>query len=315
MKVSNMNIPYNPEHAKKLDGLKYGNKNNSNIRCRDPFIMPYGGKYYFYQTATEHDCKGIVCYVSDDLQNWSDPVMVFTPPENFHGVKNFFWAPECHYYKGNFYIFTSVFSSRFNHRTISVYRADNPLGPFEDIADGAISPRDWDAIDGTLYIDKQNNPWLVFVHEWTCMPDNNGSMVAAKLSEDFTHLISEPIHLFYAKDPAWATAGVTDGPYLYREDDGTLMMIWSNFSAKGYVVSQMRSQSGEIEGPWEQAPMLYQRELCENFTADGGHGMIFQRKDGAFMLSLHSPQQLKEGEFEKLLLLEVEDGEGCIKLK
>jgi beta-xylosidase len=196
-----------------------------------------------------------------------------------------------------------------------VYRADNPLGPFEDIADGAISPRDWDAIDGTLYIDGQNNPWLVFVHEWTSMPDHNGSMVAGRLSEDFTKLISEPIHLFYAKDPVWATSGVTDGPYLYREDDGTLMMIWSNFSEKGYVVAQMRSQSGEIQGPWEQAPLLYQKDLCPVFTADGGHGMIFQRNDGVFMLSLHSPQHLKEGEFEKLLLLEVEDSDGCIKLK
>jgi FMN-dependent NADH-azoreductase len=62
--------------------------------------------------------------------------------ENFHGIKDLFWAPECHYYKGNFYIFTSVYSNKTNHRCISVYRADNPMGPFVDIADGCICPKD-----------------------------------------------------------------------------------------------------------------------------------------------------------------------------
>lgn len=315
MKISNMNIPFRGEHAKNLQNLTYGNITTENIRVRDPFILPYGDKYYLYQTKTEFEGKGVVCYVSEDLKNWSDPQYVFVAPENFHGLKNFFWAPEVHYYKGNFYLFTSVFSSRFNHRTIAIYRADNPLGPFVDITDGAISPTDWDAIDGTLYIDKQGAPWMVFVHEWTSMPDHNGSMVAARLSEDFTRLISEPIHLFYAKDPKWATNGVTDGPYLCRTQQGDLLMIWSNFSEKGYVVSRMRSKNGEIDGEWVQDEMLYQKDLRADFTADGGHGMIFQRHDGKYMLSLHGPQILQKGEYEHLLLLEVEDTGDNIRIK
>ena len=310
-----MNVPFRAEHAKNLQNLTYGNITTENIRVRDPFILPYGDKYYLYQTKTELESKGVVCYVSEDLKNWSDPQYVFVAPENFHGSKNFFWAPEVHYYKGNFYLFTSVFSSRFHHRTIAIYRADNPLGPFVDITDGAVSPTDWDAIDGTLYIDKQGAPWMVFVHEWTSMPDHNGSMVAARLSDDFTRLISEPIHLFYAKDPKWATNGVTDGPYLYRTQQGDLMMIWSNFSEKGYVVSRMRSKNGEIDGEWVQDEMLYQKDLRADFKVDGGHGMIFQRHDGKYMLSLHSPQTLQKGEYEHLLLLEVEDTGDNIRIK
>lgn len=314
MKVSNENIPFQPAHAKQLETLRFGNYNNQNIRCRDPFIMPYGDKYYFYVTATSARAEGILCYVSDDLQNWSDPVKVYTPPKDFHGEKQFFWAPECHYYKGYFYIFTSVYSSKYQHRTISVYRSENPLGPFEDITGGAISPTDWDAIDGTLYIDKQNNPWLVFVHEWTCMPDKNGGMVAARLSEDFTHLISEPIQLFLAKDPDWTDRGVTDGPYLYRTDNGDLLMIWSNFSPKGYVVAIAKSDNGEITGKWSQEKLLYQQGLNERCLRDGGHGSIFKRKDGTYMLSLHSPQSLQEGEEERLLLLPIRENGGTIEI-
>lgn len=314
MKITNQKIPYNGEKLLDLDKLQYGNVTTDNIRVRDPFIMPYGDKYYLYQTKTEHECKGVVCYVSEDLKKWSDGYFVFTPPKDFHGINNFFWAPEVHYFKGNFYLFTSVFSSKYNHRTIAVYRADNPLGPFVDITDGAISPTDWDAIDGTLYLDKQGNPWLVFVHEWTSMPNGNGSMVAARLADDFTHLISKPIHLFYAKDASWATKGVTDGPFLYRTQNDSLMMIWSNFSEKGYVVSRMRSTNGEIDGEWVQDEILYQKDKCEKFVHDGGHAMIFERHDGKFMLSLHSPETRKDGEYEHLLLLEIEETEDNIKI-
>ena len=210
MKFSNQNIPYNPDHREKLASLQPGGgKISEKFSCRDPFIMRYGERYYLYKSDYE---ACILCYVSDDLENWSKPVSVFEKPEDFHGVDCFFWAPECHYYNGKFYIFTSVKSKKYDgHRVISVYRADDPLGPFEDIANGCITPKTWDAIDGTLYIDRQGLPWMVFVHEWTSMPDGDGGMCAARLSEDFTHFVSEPIHLFYAKDPAWARLGVTDG--------------------------------------------------------------------------------------------------------
>ena len=317
MIVSNMNIPYAPTKAfeEKLKMLRYGKYTRENIYCRDPFVMRYGDKYYFYVTITTREPKGMMCYVSEDLENWSDPVVVYTPPENFHGSKQFFWAPECHYYNGYFYIFTSVFSSKYNHRTVSVYRADNPLGPFEDIANGAVAPTDWDTIDGTLYIDKQNRPWLVFVHEWTCMPDKNGGMAAARLSEDFTHLISEPIQLFLAKDPSWATRGVTDGPYLIRTNDGVLRMIWSNFSDNGYVVAKAHSDNGEIEGKWIQDGLLFQKDLREDFTMDGGHASVFQTKDGKFFMALHAPQSdIKEGDHEHLLLLPLGEDENGLKV-
>lgn len=313
-KISNQNIPVKVGETLTYP-QEYAYVDGQDVPCRDPFILPYDGKYFLYKSAGR---EGIHCLVSNDLKNWSKPVLVYQTPADFHGVKDFFWAPECHYYKGNFYIFTSVFSGETQHRNVSVYRADNPLGPFVDIANGSIAPRDWDTIDGTLYIDEQEQPWLVFVHEWTSMPDGNGSMVAAKLSEDFTHLISDPIHLFYAKDATWATSGVTDGPFMYRMDNGTLLMIWSNFSQLGYVVGLARSKTGEINGPWEQCGFLCAKKTVSTITTDGGHGMIFQRNDGAYILTLHAPQTFnreQEGVFEHVTMYEIVEVDDKIKLK
>jgi len=294
MRYSNINIPNVPVKevpAEMRDCFKLSKR----LACRDPFIMPCGGKYYLYHTLGK---EGIGCKVSEDLENWSAPITVFTPPEDFHGVDCFFWAPECHYYKGNFYIFTSVLSLKYNnHRTISVYRSASPLGPFEDIADGAISPADWDAIDGTLYVDNNGDPWLVFVHEWTSMPDKNGSMVAARLSEDFTKLISEPQHLFFAKEPEWARSGVTDGPFLVTTDAGTLYMLWSNFEKDGgYVVALARSESGNILGPWKHCKKLIYNSKMAADGYDGGHAMIFRTKEGRDMISFHGPNNSKIAE-------------------
>ena len=47
------------------------------INIRDPFILPYEGKYYLYGSrgseVWEDNATGLDVYVSDDLENWSEP--------------------------------------------------------------------------------------------------------------------------------------------------------------------------------------------------------------------------------------------------
>ena len=310
MKISNQNIQVNKPVVIPSE-LKY-KKVEEGIAVRDPFILLYGDKYYLYKRDGVNN--KIVCQISDDLESWSEDIIVYQPPENFHGIKDFFWAPECHYYKGFFYIFTAVYSKNTNHRNISVYRADNPLGPFEDIANGCITPPDWDAIDGTLYVDDDGQPWMIFVHEWVSMPDENGSFVAAKLSEDFTHFISEPIHLFYAKEMLNAAMGVTDGCYMIKLDSGRLMMIWSNFTKNGYVIAKAYSKSGKIEGPWVQDGLLYEKDMYTFAKYCGGHGMIFQTKDGTFAIAYHSPNWTPDSITERMQLHGIYEENNTLKI-
>ena len=174
---------------------------------RDPFVLVENGVYYAYGT-------GWVCYKNTDGcldGDWKPLGQVAVDPET---VKDQRWAPEIHRYGGSYYMFTTYRSRVTNHRGCTILKSDSPEGPFREITNGFITPTEWDSIDGTLYIDQEGQPWMVFVHEWTCMPDKIGSFAAAKLSEDFTHFISEPMELFRAKDPAGACGGVTDGCFL-----------------------------------------------------------------------------------------------------
>ena len=77
------------------------------IHIRDPFVVPYDGKYYLYGTrgpTVWGVASGLDVYVSDDLENWSDAHECFAVPENFWADKEI-WAPEVHLYNGKFYMF------------------------------------------------------------------------------------------------------------------------------------------------------------------------------------------------------------------
>lgn len=270
------------------ESMNYSKK-TLDISLRDPCVLVHEGKYYMYGTGAATGGGIYGCYVSEDLENWAGPFNVCTPPTGFDGKTNF-WAPECHYYKGNFYLFATYFSSLTNHRGVSVFRSASPLGPFMEISQGHATPKDWDAIDGTLYVDRSNQPWMVFVHEWTSMPDGKGDFSAAKLSDDLSTFISEPISLFKSGElPTKKSNNVTDGCWLYTTKTGELMMLWSGSSKNGYCVATARSVNGKIDGKWVQDPFLLYMKNGSFNKYDGGHGMLFTSLEGKLMMSIHSP--------------------------
>lgn len=288
-------------------------RKTSEIHIRDPFVLVYGQKYFMYGTGAAAG-HGYGCYVSEDLENWAGPVNVFTAPAGFDGI-NCFWAPECHFYQGSFYLFATYFSQATQHRGVSIFKSESPLGPFEEISAGHITPHDWDSIDGTLYIDGESQPWMVFVHEWTSMENGIGAMAAAKMSPDLCSFISKPIQLFKANDPVWTNKGVTDGPFIYKTNRGKLLMLWSNFAAgKGYSVGIAKSASGGIDGKWCHGFEPFY-SAGRYFDLDGGHPMLFTDLSGRLMMSIHSPNSNNENGFEKAFFLEVTEKGEMLDLK
>lgn len=270
-----------------LRALGIDTSHSVNVRdvvIRDPFVLVSGGIYYMYGTDAS-TVEGYGCYVSLDLETWYGPVNVFEAKDGFDGV-NCFWAPECHYYNGSYYLLASYGSASTGHRGTSVFRSSSPLGPFEEISDGHITPHDWDSIDGTLYVE-DGVPYMIFVHEWTSMPDGVGDISFAQLSPDLTHFVTEPETMFRADDCVWAS-DITDGPFLYKTQQGTLIMLWSSGSKLGYSVGSLFSLSGQLRGSWHfNSIPLYQRRKSDD--PDGGHGMIFTANDGRLLMAIHSP--------------------------
>lgn len=264
--------------------------------------------------------SGYGCRVSPDLNNWSEPYNVFVATEDFDAVGDF-WAPECHYYNGSFYLLATYRSKTTGYRGTSVFKSSSLLRPFTETSDGHITPHNSDNIDGTLYIDEDGQPWMAFVNEWTATDDNVGSMSVVKLSEDLSHFVSEPIEIFRADSPEWSDSGVTDGPFLHKTADGSLLMLWSTISYEGYCVGIAKSDNGKIDGNWsQQFTRLYSKAFFfdRDNAFDGGHPMLFTTTDGRLMLSMHSPNSSSgEGEnriFEHAVFYEIEERNDTLRI-
>lgn len=286
----------------------------------DACVLLHDGTYYLPMrweagyAGYQGDERGYVMYKSTDLYHWSEPKLVFdantcTDPA-FDGICDF-WAPELHEYHGKFYLFATYRSAATDHRGAAIFRSDTPDGTYELITDGHLQPEGWDAIDATLYVDPDGNPWMIFVHEWTSMEDGIGDITAVRLSKDLTQTVGEFYPLFKANaSPNYPNNNVTDGPWLYEMMDGKLAMLWSGWG-DGYFTCVAYSENG-ILGPWEQAdePLFARENGIPESVYGSGHAMLFHDQNGDLRMSLHAVYSSCTPFF-----LHIDSSDGVLKLK
>ena len=268
------------------------------IQIRDPFLVTdHENATYYLFGSTDADvwgtaATGFDCYRSADLHEWEGPIPAFRPSEGFWADRQF-WAPEVHEFNGRWYML-ATFKSETARRGTQILVADQPAGPFVPWSNGPVTPREWECLDGTLFIDESGSPWIVYCHEWVQIMD--GEIVAQRLTADLRATQGEPVVLLSASQAPWArrlrhpqlpehvSAYVTDGPSLYRLESGTLLMLWSSMGDDGYALGISRSESGTILGPWthDEVPL---------WPKDGGHGMVATTLTGELKLVLHAPNE------------------------
>lgn len=257
----------------------------SDINIRDPFILVENGTYYMYGTRARdfgQQTGGFDVYISDDMKDWSEPEVCFDSEKaGLNSGVN--WAPEVHKYSGAYYMF-ATFTKENGLRGVYILKSESPKGPFQKYSESAVTPYDWECLDGTLYVDNDNQPYLVFCHEHTQIID--GTICFMKLSKDLKEAVSEPTLIFSATSPSWVKRVVkgrhyvTDGPFMYRTSSGRLLMLWSTHIKHKYVIAMAQSDNDSIDGKFFHLDPL--------FTKDGGHSMIF--RDGEkLMITYHAP--------------------------
>ena len=291
----------------------------SEIRIRDPFILPYNGSglYYMYAQIHNRDKEapaGVEVYWSLNLKQWAGPERVLALPEGFWGSRTV-WAPEVHAYDGRYFLFATMHPQHeklvdgMGQKGTQIFVADSPTGPFAPFANRPHLNPEWMTLDGTLYVE-EGQPWMVFCHEWGQVKD--GTMELIKLKNDLSETEGKPTTLFTASQAPWAEGFgenkdnfVTDGPSLFKTKTGTLLMIWSTIG-KGstYKQGMAVSESGKLSGPWKQLGP----PLIEN---DGGHGMIFKSFAGDLLLAIHQPNK---GDLERLHLFNINDAGDRVEL-
>lgn len=295
------------------------------IHMRDPFLFAdHRRRLYFLFGTGMGICDGAAnvdpyfeVYVSGDRKNFEGPYVAFAPERGFWGVKHY-WAPEVHEYRGAYYMFASFKGGIGEDRGTAILRADLPEGPYRAWSDGHVTLRGHECLDGTLLV-QDGQPWIAFCHEWTEM--YFGTIKAHRLRADLTGACGEePVVIVDTQhdDIPWIrrmedrrvekTGYLTDAPFFHRMKNGTLAMLWSSYSVKGYggtgsggyVVAVCESPSGRIEGPWRHERALL---LDEN----KGHASLFRDFDGTLCLISHANDTLHGSEYP--VIDAVEEGE------
>jgi arabinan endo-1,5-alpha-L-arabinosidase len=283
----------------------------SEIQIRDPFVVTDAAaeEYLLFGTSGFGEIAhgGFSVRRSRDLLTWTDPVAVLAPGEGPVGATAF-WAPEVVEYRGRWYLLGSFMHgteiTRPDQRYTRIYVSDSARGPFRPLTHGPITPVGWWSIDGTLHVESDGTPWLIFVREW--LQTHDGEMHAMPLTSDLRSAAGPPRLLFRASEASWSKpqtwgrfAGyhVTDGAWLHRTKAGEL----SSFGATGYATGIARSDSGAVTGPWLQSPEPL-------YSADGGHGMLFTTLAGQLTLALHTPNRPPDERAKFLAVKEVRGG-------
>ena len=259
---------------------------NEDINIRDPFVVYESGKYYLYGTRAKdfgYRTGGFDVYISDDLHNWSEPSECFDSAK--YGLNDGVnWAPEVHKYNGKYYMFATFTQKNGLRGTYSLY-SESLAGPFVPCSKGALTPNEWECLDGTLHVDEAGAPYLVFCHEHTQIKD--GTICYVRLNEDLDATVGEIVTLFCASsyelvDPVKIDHYVTDGPFLYRSKAGELFMIWSSFVKGKYAEFVLKFKGGKLGTAFaHQKPLL---------DSDGGHGMIFSDGKNTYF-TYHTPNK------------------------
>ena len=291
------------------------------IHIRDPFVFANEGdkSYYMFGTTAmqlrEGESPGFDGYKSVDMCEWEGPIAAFRPCPQFWATRNY-WAAEVYYYTDKYYMFAS-FKADKRYRGTQILVSDSVQGPYQPLTDGPITPPNWECLDGTLFVDPDGTPWIVFCHEWVQV--HNGGMWALRLTKNLKTSDGPPHFLFNASEAPWIQQRgwptesarhlfptyVTDGPFLYNTASGRLLMLWSSFGEKGYALGIARSETGLITGPWKQ-------DSIPLWAEDGGHGMIFRSFDNRLFLTFHRPNKSL---LERPVFIEIDEVDGAIMLK
>lgn len=266
------------------------------IILSDPCILADDATNMYYMTGT-----GGQLWKSPDLKLWEGPYRVaMTDSASWMGPRPMIWAAELHKYNGKYYYFATFTNqavslgqyrgNNLERRACHVLVSDKAEGPYRPVpgSDAEYLPADKLTLDGTLWVDTDGKPYMVYCWEW--LQNWDGTIEKIELKPDMSGTVGEGSILFRASASPWSREvvdgkarpnRVTDGPYLHRTATGRLAMIWTSWYDKIYTQGVAYSESGTLDGPWIQEE--------KPFTpGDFGHGMLFRTFDGQLLMSVHS---------------------------
>ena len=256
----------------------------------DPFIVWDGKHYYMY--ATGFDCEGFKVRRSDDMKTWEDLGVCLDLSNSW--ASQDFWAPEVIYHNGKYVMHYSARRTADKSLRIGVAVSDTPQGPFVDVYNGPMFDLGYAAIDGHVFVDEDGTPY--FYYSKDCSENvvdgiHTSQIYVAKLNDDLTKLVSEPVFLFGATEP-WECLYKNpefrwnEGPYMLKKDGKYYLTYSGNcYGTKEYCVclAVCDTPDGNFK---KVGPILTYKDVAEDFSGPG-HNAFFKDKDGKLKMAFH----------------------------
>jgi arabinan endo-1,5-alpha-L-arabinosidase len=258
-------------------------------------IVQCGGFYYLYSTGANIPIRRSV-----DLRAWEQIGNVFTMPPIWTvtdiPAADGAWAPDISFFEGRYHLYyaVSTFGSNRSEIGLATNITLDPTAPGYDWVDEgkvveSFPDDDWNAIDPSLAMDADGQPWLVFGSYWsgikltrieagTGKPDpRNGKLVPLAKRPDPPDAIEAPF-------------------IVYREGYYYLFASY-DFCCRGadstYNVRVGRSRA--IAGPYEDRGGVSMLDGGGTVLVEGkgrwrgpGGESVFRSADGAWFLVYHS---------------------------
>ncbi|MBQ7170663.1 MAG: family 43 glycosylhydrolase [Clostridia bacterium] len=242
----------------------------------DPFILPYGGKYYLY--STNAPTAGYKVSVSDDLADWVDygyclqTADVYGTPTSSAG----FWAPEVYEYGGTFYLIYTV------EEHLGVAVAASPLGPFKSSATSFLF--DYKTIDGHLFFDGDGKVYLYFVKVYS-----GNHIYGVEFDMKTLKPKGTPVHLLSPQSGTWerVSGTVAEGPFVLKHNG----LYYLTYSANGYTSQDYALGSATSSSPLGAFTRTAGNPFLKKDPSKGvygpGHHSFFTAANGEPMIVYH----------------------------
>jgi len=227
----------------------------------DVTVIKEQDKYYMF-------CTGGGAWISDDMLNWT-----------FQRVENVPVAPDVVKYNGSFYMCGN---------DGPLYKADNPLGPYQSLGPWKNTPDvkgGWNgAFNMEIFIDDDNTPYLYYAGRGV-----SGIFVVKLDPEDLTKFSGPVKHLIgFNSDHIWERYGEmneypdvawVEGPWMQKYN-GTYYLQYSASGTQWKTYAEGYYTSKSPMGPFTYAPNNPLLRKTEGLVTGPAHGSIVEGPDG-----------------------------------
>ncbi|MFC8618104.1 glycoside hydrolase family 43 protein [Micromonospora purpureochromogenes] len=249
----------------------------------DPSILRVGEDYYL-ATSTFEWYPGVRLHHSRDLVHWRPLGGILTERRllDLTGVGDScgVWAPCLSYAHGRFHlVYTDVasFASGYWDPQNYVVTAPDVTGPWSDPV-----PVHAHGFDPSLFHDGDGSTWLLAMRaDWRPGRDSFGGIEIQRYDPVAGRLVGPPRLIFEG-----TTAGVTEGPHLYRRDGWYYLLTAEGGTSWEHQATVARSRS--LFGPYRPdpaGPLISSYGRPELRLQKAGHGSLVETGDGRWYLA------------------------------